>query len=203
VAVGALGAAAYAGVVLLRMPRNPRAGDADIDPRRLRDPWRSHVREALQAEQRFADAVGATHEGPLRDRLEDMAQRVADAVQEAWRIANRGQQLESALGQLDPVDELERQLVAARDREGVAASLRSQIDTYRRIEATAIDARERLRLLDVRLDETVARAVEVGLRAGDPVEVGLLDDDVESLVTEMEALRRGLDETAGQAVRGA
>lgn len=203
VAVGALGAAAYAGWVLTRMPRNPRAADATIDPRRLRDPWRGYVRDALEAEQRFEAAVAATHDGPLRDRLTDMAERVAEAVHEAWRIANRGQQLEVALGQLEPVEQLERRLAAARDHEEVARSLRAQIDTYRRIEATAFDARERLRLLDARLDETVARAIEVGLRAGDPVEVGVLDDDVESLVTEMEALRRGLDETAGQAMRGA
>ncbi len=203
IAVGAIGAAAYAGWVLVRMPRNPRAADTMIDPRRLRDPWRAHVRDALQAEQRFNAAVAATPPGPLHDRLADVAGRVADAVQESWRIANRGQQLEAALGKLDPIDQLERQLASSQGRDGVAASVRAQIDTYHRIEATAIDARERLRLLDARLDETVARAVEVGLRAGDPLEVGVLDDDVDSVVTELEALRRGLDETAGQAVQGA
>jgi len=199
IAVGALGAAAYAGWVLTRMPRQPRGADAVIDPRRLRDPWRQHVRDALQAEQRFGAAVDTTAEGPLRDRLTEMAERVADAVRESWRIANRGQQLEAALAQFDPIDRLERELAASRPDDRVAAAVRAQIETYRRIEATAIDARERLRLLDARLDESVARAIEVGLRAGDPVEVGLLDDDVESLVTEMEALRRGMEET-GHAV---
>jgi hypothetical protein len=199
IAVGALGAAAYAGWVLTRMPRQPRGADAVIDPRRLRDPWRQHVRDALQAEQRFKAAVDTTADGPLRDRLTDMAERVADAVRESWRIANRGQQLEAALAQFDPIGQLERELSAARGDDRVAASVRAQIETYRRIEATAVDARERLRLLDARLDESVARAIEVGLRAGDPVEVGLLDDDVESLVTEMEALRRGMEET-GRAV---
>jgi hypothetical protein len=199
VAVGALGAAAYAGWVLTRMPRQQPGPDAVVDPRRLRDPWRQHVRDALQAEQRFGAAVDSTADGPLRDRLAEMAERVADAVQESWRIANRGQQLEAALAQFDPIRQLERELAEARGDDRVAASLRAQIETYRRIEATAIDARERLRLLDARLDETVVRAIEVGLRAGDPVEVGLLDDDVESLVTEMEALRRGLEET-GRAV---
>jgi hypothetical protein len=202
-AVAALvGAAAYAALVLLRMPRDRRASEGDIDPRRLRDPWRQHVREALEAEQRFAAAVEATPEGPLRDRLDGMVARVADAVSECWRIANRGQQLEVALGQLAPIQQLEAKLARA-DNEGVAAALRSQIDSYRRIEQTAIDTRTRLQILEARLDETVARAIEVGLRAGDPVEIGVLDDDVDSLVVEMEALRRGLDETAGQAVSGA
>ena len=197
-----VGAAAYAGWVLLRMPRASRAPEGEIDPRKLRDPWRQHVREALEAEQRFAAAVDATHEGPLRDRLDGMAGRVADAVSECWRIANRGQQLEVALGQLAPIEQLEVKLARA-SNEGVAAALRSQIDSYRRIEQTAIDTRTRLQILEARLDETVARAIEVGLRAGDPVEIGVLDDDVDSLVVEMEALRRGLDETAGQAVSGA
>jgi hypothetical protein len=199
VAVGAVGAVVYAGWVAFKMPRRESASDALIDPRRLRDPWRAHVRDALDAERRFGAAVEATHEGPLRDRLGEMAERVAAAVHECWRIANRGQQLEAALAQFDPIDQLERELQASRGDERVAASIRAQIETYRRIEATAIDAREQLRVLDARLDETVARAIEVGLRAGDPVEVGMLDDDVDSLVTEMEALRRGLEET-GRAV---
>jgi hypothetical protein len=198
-----VGAAAYAGWVLLKMPRSPRAMTEQIEPRRLREPWRQHVREALEAEQRFAAAVDATHEGPLRDRLGDMAGRVADAVQECWRIANHGQQLEVALGQLDPIGQLEAKLARAQGKDGVAAAIRSQIDSYRRIEQTAISTRDRLYLLEARLDETVARAIEVGLRAGDPVEIGVIDDDVESLVNEMEALRRGLDETAGRAVSGA
>jgi hypothetical protein len=198
-----VGAAAYAGWVLFRMPRSSRDPADDIDPRRLRDPWRHHVREALEAEQRFAAAVDATPVGPLHDRLYGMADRVADAVSECWRIANRGQQLEVALGQLGPVEQLEARLARMQGNEGVADALRSQIDSYRRIEQTAIDARSRLQLLEARLDETVARAIEVGLRAGDPVEIGVLDEDVDSLVNEMEALRRGLDETAGRAVSGA
>jgi hypothetical protein len=198
----AVGAVAYAGWVLFKMPR-ARTTEEPIDPRRLHDPWRAHVREALEAEQRFAAAVDATPDGPLHERLDGMAGRVADAVRECWRIANRGQQLEVALGQLAPVDRLEARLARVGGNDGVAAALRSQIDSYRRIEQTAVEARERLQLLEARLDETVARAIEVGLRAGDPVEIGVLDDDVDSLVVEMEALRRGLDETAGRAVSGA
>jgi hypothetical protein len=197
-----LGALAYGGWVLTRMPRNSRSADVVIDPQRLHDPWRGYVREALQAEQRFDAAVGSTPPGPLRDRLAEMGERVAEAVNESWRIANHGQQLELALGRFDPITQLERRLAEARGDPQVATSVRRQIDAYRRIEATAIDARERLRLLDARLDETVANAVEVGLRVGDPVEVGALDGDVESLVTEMEALRRGLEETAGLTSRG-
>jgi hypothetical protein len=198
-----IGVVAYAGWVLFRMPRATSTGHVAIDPRRLRDPWRQHVQEALEAEQRFDAAVASTASGPLHDRLAGMADRVAEAVSECWRIANHGQQLEVALGQLDPFHDLEGKLARAGGNEAVATAIRSQMDSYRRIEQTAVSTRQRLQLLEARLDETVARAIEVGLRAGDPIEIGALDDDVESLVNEMEALRRGLDETAGQAVSGA
>ncbi|HSK96372.1 MAG TPA: hypothetical protein VK891_07140 [Euzebyales bacterium] len=195
-----VGVVAYGGWVLLKMPRARVPAEGSVDPRRLRDPWRTHVREALQAEQRFAEAVGSTSPGPLRERLDGMGDRVADAVSECWRIANRGQQLEDALGKLEPIGQLEAKLARASGNDNLSSAIRSQIDSYRRIEQTAVTTRERLQLLEARLDETVARAVEVGLRAGDPVEIGALDDDVESLVNEMEALRRGLEETAGQAM---
>lgn len=199
VAAGAAGLAVYAGAVVAQMPR-ARVDSQQIDPRLLREPWRRHVAEALDAEQRFADAVAATPPGPLHDRLGDMRLRVSDAVSEAWRIANRGQQLELALGRLDSSADLRQRLGASGVGDDVAAALRSQLATYERIEATARDTRDRLRVHEARLDETVARAIEVGLRAGDPIEIGVLDDDVESLVDEMEALRRGLDETQAAAV---
>lgn len=198
-----LGVAAYGATVLFKMPREKRSIDGPIEPRRLHDPWRTHVREALQAEQRFGEAVAGTPAGPLRERLDGMAGRIGDAVNECWRIANRGQQLEIALGKLDPYPQLQAKLARARGNAGVETAIRNQIDSYQRIEQTAVQTRERLQLLEARLDEAVARAVEVGLRAGDPIEIGVLDDDVDSLVTEMEALRRGLDETAGRAVSGA
>lgn len=199
----ALGAVAYGGTVLFRMPRAKKTVDGPIEPRRLRDPWRTHVREALLAEQRFGEAIAGTPAGPLRERLDSMGTRVADAVAECWRIANRGQQLEAALGRLDPYRELQAKLARAGGNPAVERAIRNQMDSYQRIERTTVETRERLQLLEARLDEVVARAVEVSLRAGDPIEIGALDDDVDSLVNEMEALRRGLDETAGRAVSGA
>jgi hypothetical protein len=80
-----------------------------------------------------------------------------------------------------------------------ADALQSQMASTRRIAEVARETRDRLRLLDARLDESVARAVELSLRAGDVAEIGGLDDDVESIVTEMETLRVALEETAATA----
>ncbi|MDQ3974558.1 MAG: hypothetical protein M3276_09545, partial [Actinomycetota bacterium] len=76
-------------------------------------------------------------------------------------------------------------------------ALAAQLESTERIAAVARDTRDRLRLLDARLDEAVARAVELSLRAGDPIELGGLGDDVDSLVGEMETLRQALEETGG------
>jgi hypothetical protein len=194
VAAGA-GAAVYAGWVALRMPRAKRRTATDIDPRRLGEPWRWYVKEALDARARYERSLAGADAGPLRERLREIGARVDDAVEECWRIANRGQQLARRLRGLADAPPSET-------NERLAAALHGQIATYRRISGAVGEARDRLQVLEARLDETVARAVELGLRVDDPVELGGLGADVDALVVELEALRRGLDETAGQTAGG-
>jgi hypothetical protein len=62
------------------------------------------------------------------------------------------------------------------------------------MQAVSQDTRDRLRLLDARLDELVARSAEVSVGAGD---TGGLSDEVDGVVTELEALRLALEETGG------
>ena len=62
-----------------------------------------------------------------------------------------------------------------------------------------LDTRDRLRLLNARLDEAVARAYELSVQASDVADLSGLGDDVDGLVLEMEALRQGLEEAGGQA----
>ncbi len=200
----AVGVVGWAGWVAWRMPRAVPDPTADVDPRRLRDPWRWDVKEAQDARRRYAAAVAGVRSGPLRDRLAEIGERVGDGVAECWRIARHGQDLEEALARLVPVEQVQQRLgtldrqPSSPTNERLRAALRAQVDTYRRIEQIAADARERLQVLEVRLDEAVARAVELSLRIDDPVELGGLGDDVDRLVGEMEALRRGIEETAGQ-----
>nr|MBA2625759.1 hypothetical protein [Acidimicrobiia bacterium] len=74
-------------------------------------------------------------------------------------------------------------------------ALRAQLSSASRLDAVARDARDRLRLLDARLDEAVARAVELALQAGDEADVSGLGSDVDSVVGEMESLRVALEQT--------
>ncbi len=204
VAAAAAGAAAYAAWVYRRLPASVRPAPArsEIDLGRLRDPWRHYVQEALDAQTRYLRAVAGTDQGPIRDRLADIGQRIDDGVRECWRIALRGQELERALRELVPVDQVQQRIAELRSRppspstEGLVEALQSQADSYRRIAATAADARQRLEILEARLDEAVARAVELSLQTADSGELGGLHADVQAVVGEMEALRRGLEEAA-------
>lgn len=209
-AAALLGAAVYGGWVARQMPRmgRPSGQDGAIDLSRLRDPWRWYVKEALDSEQRFERAVQGTAPGPLRERLATIGARLDDGVQECWRIANRGQELEVALTELVPAEQVEQRIASLQaaprsdSTDGLIEALRGQAESWRRIAATAADARNRLETLEARLDEAVARAVELSLRSADAGALGGLGADVDRLVGEMEALRRGLEEVTGQPMTG-
>lgn len=193
--VGA-GAAAWAARVAVAIPRDKTDGD-HIDAFALNDPWRTFVRQAQLSRRKFDEAVHGAHRGPLRERLTEIGGRLDDAVAECWRVARQGQALMEARSNLDTTD-AQREL-ASLDRSSpsyakTAEALQAQIASGQRLDATITDTRDRLRLLDARMDEAVARAVELSVGAGD-ADLGGLGSDVEGLVGDMEALRQGLEAT--------
>jgi len=98
-------------------------------------------------------------------------------------------------------DELSRHGMDAQALQKLEA-LQAQVLSAQRLGTVAQDARSRLELLNARLDEAVARAVELSLSAEDATALTGLGGDVDSLVGEMESLRSALDEV-GRAGRGA
>jgi succinate dehydrogenase/fumarate reductase flavoprotein subunit len=187
------GLVAYAARVAAAMDRKS-AQTPDL--RTLSEPWRTFVVDAMDACARFGRAVSTADAGPLRERLTEISRRLDDDVTESWRIARRGMALEAALAQLEDTREVARRLEAARRSRDVQLeqSLQAQLDSTNRIVAVSQDARRRLQLLDARLDEAVARAVELALSA-DPQAAGGLGGDVDAVVGDMEALRQALEET--------
>jgi hypothetical protein len=169
---------------------------AHIDPFALQDPWRSCVRGAQQARRKFDEAVRGARRGPLRERLTEIGGRLDDAVDECWRVARQGQALVDARSKLDTTD-AQRELASldpsSPSQSKTAEALQAQIASARRLETTINDVRDRLRLLDARMDEAVARAVELSVGGGDADLQGL-GSDVDGLVGDMEALRQGLEE---------
>ena len=203
VACAAVGALAYGALVALRLPRGPRPMRG-IDPKALSEPWRRYVHEALGARRRFGQVVRGARSGPVRDRLAEIGTRIDAAVQECWRVASHGDALDEGIRSLE-LPQVSRRLDEVRDTRpaspGAAESwdrtveaLEAQLASGERLVAVAGDARRRLEVLDARLDEAVARAVELSLRAGDASELTGLGADVDQLVGDMEALRQGLEE---------
>lgn len=179
-----------------------------IRPQRLRDPWRSLVREAEASRQRFEDARKRARHGPLRDRLADVGSRFDDGVRACWLAAQQGDALDYALLQVRPHD-IEQRLAALSgphvdaadashpDRHAEVAALREELTSARRLQEQAGNTRDRLRRLTAELDEAVARAVELTVGGAGPVELQPVESAVDALVGELDALHQGLDEAGG------
>ncbi len=206
-AAAGVGALAWAVRVAVAVPKSGRVARTNASS--LRDPWRSFVAQARDRQGRFQRTVASTPAGPLHDHLAELSSRIDTAVDECWRIAGRGDDIDDALAQLDTAQARLRLIEMRRmpdtpSRGLTMASLQAQIDSADRLTAVSADASDRLRLLAARLDELVARAVELSVAAGDGDfdDVGL-GSDVDGLVSEMEALRQAVDEadTAGRTGR--
>lgn len=199
---GALaGLLAYGIRVAVSIPRQGRG--ERIDPFAVNEPWRQFVQHALAARTRFAEAVRTMKPGPLRDHLGEIGDRLDEGVEECWRIARRGQLLARARSQVDDATtqrELDQLLAqtGGQPPDGstqakVREALEAQLATARRMDAVLIDTRSRLQLLDARRDESVTRAIELSVQSG-PEDLTGLGDDVDGIVTEMEALRQALED---------
>lgn len=214
-----LGLAVWALNALRLLPRRPRP--ERIDPFTLNEPWRRFVQDALQARTRFAAAVRRAPPGPLRDRLDEIGERMQTGVEECWLIAKRGQtlvtarrgidlgQVERQLAQFGSIDESESvdtdRAIDTGDpaQNAVAQSLHVQRATAIRLDGVIDRAQAELRLLDARLDEAVARTLELSAHASTEASAATgLGADVDNLVSEMESLRLALEETGAAAQGG-
>ncbi len=203
-AVGAvLGGAAYGGRVLAAVPRD---GSPRIDPFAVDEPWRRFVSDALSARRRFDEAVRTMDRGPLRDRLDEIASRLDDGVDETWGVARRGHNLMAARRSIDAAaidaELAQAEAIAAGSHDPRAAqtveALRAQRASADRMDRVIEDTVNTLRLLDARLDEAVTRAIELSSGSVDATHASAVDGEVDGIVGEMESLRAALEE-AGAA----
>lgn len=75
------------------------------------------------------------------------------------------------------------------------ASLEAQLASAERLDAVTREAESKLRLLQAQLDEAVARAAELSVRAGDVGELAGVEHDIAEVTDQLEALRLALEET--------
>mgnify|MGYP001826789246 CR=1 FL=1 len=184
----------------LRPSRRPT-----FDPFTVGEPWRQFAQRAQRSAAELHSTIGATPDGPLKDRMSDIVSRLDDGLVETWAIARRGHQLDTTVRRLDPVSlrsklsTLEERLAAspasADDLGAAIESVRGQIETTERLRAESAKTADRLQLTQTRLDELVSRATEVSVGAGD---TDAYAHDVDDLVIELEALRLAVEETNRQ-----
>lgn len=187
----ALGLAVYGISVAVAMPRDTRVR---IDPFAVQEPWRQFVQGAQQSASKLRQTIDATGDGPLKDRMQGVREKLERGLDETWRIARRGHEIDQAVHRLDPTalrSKLES-LQATAGADEAVASVESQLESVGRLKEQSTRTSNRLRLTQTRLDELVARAAEVSIGAGD---TDAYEHDVDDLVVELEGLRLAVEET--------
>jgi hypothetical protein len=180
-------------LIASRIAKRVRGLEHRIDPFALREPWRFFVRDALNARQRFRDAVADADSGPLRDRLLEIEANLEHAVAVTWDVARRGQQLTDARRRID-VAALERTMAATPPDDPRHAAAAAQKESHDRLRVREDETRERLEILDARTNETVVRVGELATRTGGGTELEELAGQVTDMVDELDSLRIALDE---------
>jgi hypothetical protein len=177
-----------------------------IDPFAINDPWRASVMNAMGAQMRFDRAVDSTSKGALRERLAGIRDKVGEAVEQCWTIAVQGDQLDDAIRELDVRDQAnnlkiaEEQIRRNSDPNRVGSlearrdAIRSQLESANRLVELSQSTEDRLRQLNAQLDELVVRGIELSV-TGSSEDLNDLGLGVDSVLTEMEAVRQAMTET--------
>jgi hypothetical protein len=225
-----LGAGAWAariGVGMFRGWRR-RLPTVDIDPWAVPEPWRQYVRQAVDARQRFDQALAEWHPGPLRDRLVSLQPQIRRSAQEVFAVARQGAVLDGSAigagggpGKRPTVEQLSTELRTiqeegrrqnatgaaddgslARTEAAVAAQLRAATGSRE----AAAEALDRLRLLTARLDEAVTSLLSLGVvqsSSSDDPSAAVTGSSVDAVVDELTALHEGLVAASGASAGAA
>ena len=199
------GLAVYAGFVAAAMPKAPSV--ARVDPFTLGEPWRQITQGAQSAGRKLRATVDGAADGPLKEKLVDIAEQVEHGLAEVWQVARRGNEIDGTIRHLDPtwlrskLASLEKRAETSPSPETTAAveSVRRQLETADRLNARSDDIATKLRLNQTRLDELVARAAEVRVGAAAPDAYALAVDD---LIDQLEALHLAVAETHAAETNG-
>ena len=149
------------------------------------------VAEAVGARLRFRHVFEGLREGPLRDRLVELAPKVDDGVLAVWDTVQRAAEVERIATGLDAEGVLADFKRARRDPSTppeLLGALEDRFESVQRLLNVVDDVDRRLQLLDARLGAAVARAAEVAVVAsGDSAVV--LGEELDAVVSELGHLR--------------
>ena len=179
-----------------------------IDPFVLSEPWRGYVQSAQAAKLRFDRIVQGTRPGPLRDRLAGLAERLDEGIAEllADRQPGRRHRRRARPARTRrrpssswPSSTADRRAAGATPAlEATVASLEAQLASAQRMQAVS-QRRPRPACACSTPGSTSSSPVPSRCRVG-AGDTGGLADEVDGVVTELEALRLALEETTGRGV---
>ena len=169
----------------------------------LESPWREAVAETVASQERLHALLAQTPDGPVRQRLMSVTERVDSGAAAAFQIGQRAQAASRVVATLEP-EVVHERLKQARRGAAIAQAgerdlleaevklLTEQHAAVNQLTNTVEDAYQRLRLLDLRLDAAVARAAQITLGA-DPSGLVSVEQELGLVVEELAALQAGLD----------
>jgi len=177
--------------------RKPKPADdplVHVDASTVPPRWAGAVADAVEARRRWHDLVAGIRPGPVRDRLAGLGERVDEGVLAVWEAVVRAVEAERIAQALDPDRVVGEYKAAKRDQAADPAlveALSARFSSVQRVLNALDDTEERLRLLDARLGDAVARGAEVALAAGKGGDD--LGAELDAVVGELGALRDSLE----------
>ena len=198
------GALGYGGRIALALPK--KGSGERVDPFGVDEPWRHAVRDALQARNRFSEAMHTFKSGPLRDSLTDIGGRLDEAVEECWAVAKQGHTVAAARRRIDDREiQWELQRAASQIPPGAeatpvqartVASLQAQLASGARMDELLRTTFDELALLNARLDETVTQAIELSV-TNQSTGMAPVGASVDEIVDSLTALRQAMGSLDG------
>lgn len=147
------------------------------------EPWGSLVHAAGAARPRFARTVKGVPRGPLRERLDEVAARVAACEVECTRVADRGVQLSQAADGTDIAALTSRFESAAAEpgKVALAEAYERELASAKRLLALVDSTTQRLQQLVAELNSVVNTGIEIALAPTDNRTFDLLLDQLDAL----------------------
>jgi len=175
-----------------RKERKAQAAAADLAPLPAR--WQPFVADAVEVRRRWQEVVAGLRDGPVRDRLVELGDKIDAGVLAVHATASRAADADRIASTLDADRVTEDYKRAKRDPSVDPVLLDAMTERFTSVQRVlnALDDVDRqLRLLDVRLGAVVARGAEVALTAGQGSDE--LGRELDAVVAELGALQQSLD----------
>lgn len=176
------------------MLRRKRKSPEPVELPPLPSRWAPAVAEAVEVRRRWHEVVAGLREGPVRDRLTELGDKIDAGVLAVHATASRAADAERIAATLDADKVTDDYKRAKRDPsvdQALLDALSMRFTSVQRVLNALDDVDRQLRLLDARLGAAVARGAEVALSAGEGTDD--LGRELDAVVAELTALQQSLD----------